>query len=223
VGHVSRSTTLLGAGAALALTGLGVLLWPDARVEAQVGSVSTPQGPVTAEPVPSSTAATGEAERGFPAATVLEAAPAGFVPSRLAVDALGLDAPLLATAVDGRGALVPPEDPGDLGWWRGVRPGDGEGSVIVTGHIDSSRFGQGPLARIVDLQPGDRAVLAGADGATAAYAVRGVETYPKEALPAADLFGAGGPERLVLVTCGGTFDPGQRGWDSNVVAVLDPV
>ncbi len=73
------------------------------------------------------------------------------------------------------------------------------------------------------LDPGDRAVLTGPGGARATYVVRGVETFDKDALPAAELFSTGGSERLVLVTCGGTYDRDGQGWDSNVVAVLDPV
>jgi hypothetical protein len=82
-------------------------------------------------------------------------------------------------------------------------------------------YGRGPLARIVSLEAGDRAVLTGTDGSPAVYVLRGVTTIAKESLPAADLFGSDGPERLVLVTCGGTYDEDRRSWDSNVVAVLD--
>jgi hypothetical protein len=149
--------------------------------------------------------------------------PTGFVPKRLVVSSLEIDAPLTATLVDADGAFVPPDDPARLAWWRGVRPGTGAGSVLVAGHVDMRGYGRGPLARIVDLEAGDRAVLSGADGARAVYVLRGVTTFVKESLPAADLFGTGGPERLVLVTCGGTYDPDRRSWDSNVVAVLDPV
>jgi hypothetical protein len=145
------------------------------------------------------------------------------VPERLIVEALDIDASLTATVVDADRALVPPEDPAQLAWWRGVRPGEGAGSVLVAGHLDARRYGQGPLARIVQLKAGSQAMLTGADGSIATYTLRGVTTIDKEALPAAELFGSVGPERLVLVTCGGTFDRDRRSWDSNVVAVFDPV
>ena len=159
----------------------------------------------------------------MPSRSASAPAATGFVPQQLLVESLEIAAPLTATAVDGDGALVPPEDPARLAWWRGVRPGTGSGSVLVAGHVDMHGYGRGPLARIVDLEPGDRAVLTGADGARAAYVLRGVTTLVKESLPAEELFGTGGPERLVLVTCGGTYDPDRRSWDSNVIAVLDPV
>ena len=51
--------------------------------------------------------------------------------------------------------------------------------------------------------------------------VADVVTYEKAVLPYAELFNQSGPERVVLMTCGGQFDP-QTGWDSNVVVVMTP-
>jgi hypothetical protein len=201
---------LIGAGTA-------ALLWPESRVSAEVGSVLVAPAPS------SSDGAVAERSAPLPARSTSAPERADFVPQRLLLASLEIDAPLTATVVDGDGALVPPEDPARLAWWRGVRPGTGAGSVLVAGHVDMHGYGRGPLARIVDLEPGDRAVLTGADGARAAYVLRGVTTLVKESLPAEELFGTGGPERLVLVTCGGAYDPGRRSWDSNVIAVLDPV
>lgn len=228
---IGGTTALVVAGAALAGSGVAVLLRPEARVASDVGTVlfaperSAPAGStVLTESSPaareSPTAAVAPPRLSDPSHAV--PVPAGFVPQRLVVESLGIDAPMVATTVDAEGALMPPEDPAQLGWWRGVRPSEGSGSVLVAGHLDSRRYGQGLLALIVQLAPGDRAVVTGADGEKATYVVRGVQTFPKEALPAGALFGTDGPERLVLVTCGGTYDGGHGGWDSNVVAVLDP-
>ena len=214
---VRRGTTLLVAGAVLIGSGTAALLWPESRVSAEVGSVLVTPAP------PSSDVDGAERRAPMPAPSASAPEPADFVPLRLLIASLEIDAPLTATAVDGDGALVPPEDPARLAWWPGVRPGTGAGSVLVAGHVDMQGYGRGPLARIVDLEPGDRAVLTGADGDRAAYVLRGVMTLVKESLPADELFGTGGPERLVLVTCGGAYDPDRRSWDSNVIAVLDPV
>ena len=213
----SGTTRLLAAGAVLIGSGTAALLWPEPRVAAEVGAVLA----ALAHPDSVGDAAERNAPKDGQPAIAPE--PTDFVPQRLRIASLQIDAPLTATAVDGDGAFVPPEDPARLAWWRGVRPGTGAGSVLVAGHVDMQGYGRGPLARIVDLEPGDRAVLTGADGARAVYVLRGVTTIVKEFLPAADLFGTGGPERLVLVTCGGAYDPDRRSWDSNVIAVLDPV
>jgi hypothetical protein len=95
----------------------------------------------------------------------------------------------------------------------------------VDGHVDSARYGRGPLKRAVELRPGDRAVLTGTGQGgrrERTYVVRAVRTFEKERLPAEELFTRRGPERLVLVTCGGEYDRDRGGWDSNVVVVLEP-
>ncbi len=245
--RATRSTGVVVAGLVAIATGIGLLLAPVAPIAARAGSVlgEAPEagsaaagagagagaragGPATGGG--EGTGATGAPVRVAPGTpgdwagpTVPTPVLSGFVPERLRVEALGVDSALLTTLVGADGALVPPQDPEDLGWWRGVRPGTGTGSVVIAGHVDSSQFGRGPLARLVDLAPGDRAILTGADGARAEYVVRGIETFAKRALPAADLFTAGGEERLVLVTCGGRFDRRHGSWDSNIVAVLDRV
>lgn len=230
-------TQLIVAGLVLVLTGLTLLLAPDDPVAADAGSVlhlpvadrrdAAIVAPQTSVPAPQTRVPAPQTRVPAPQTPVptpqTSTAPApGFTPERLLVKTLDVDAPLVTTLVDTDGAFVPPEDPAQLGWWRGVRPREGEGSVVVAGHIDSRRFGQGPLARIVELRPGDRAALIGPGGASAEYVVRGIQTFPKESFPASELFGTDGSERLVLVTCGGTYDRERGGWDSNVVAVLDP-
>ena len=244
-----RAAAVIVGGLVAVVAGLALLLTPAAPIAARAGSVlgGPPAGPAAvAPPAPvegadGSTA--GRASSSTPGVTApvvtgpVVTAPAapqeprrlplpalqGFVPDRLVVEALDVDAVLVTTLVDAAGAFVPPEHPDELAWWRGVRPGGGTGSVVVAGHIDSTRFGQGPLARLVDLVPGDRAVVSGPDGERVEYAVRGIETFPKDSLPASELFTADGAERLVLVTCGGTYDRREGSWDSNIVAVLDRV
>ena len=111
------------------------------------------------------------------------------------------------------GALVPPDDVSTLGRWdAGARPGDGVGTVVLVVHRDSWEQGRGPFAELEALPLGSRVTL---DGET--YRLDRLTTYPKGALPAHRVFGQGGPERLVVVTCGGTFST-TRGWDANVVA-----
>jgi len=194
-----------------------VLLWPRPEVSAEVGSVST--APTEATPAPASPPEARRTTSSAPAPV----APSGFVPKRLVVPSLEIDAPLVPESVDGEGALGLPENPARLAWWRGVRAGTGAGSVLVAGHLDMQGYGWGPLARIVDLEQGDRAVLRGPHGATATYVLRGVTTIEKKSLPHAGFFGSDGPERLVLVTCGGEYDADRHSWESNVIAVLDPV
>jgi hypothetical protein len=42
------------------------------------------------------------------------------------------------------------------------------------------------------------------------------------ALPYEELFRQSGPERVVFVTCGGTYNRSGGGWDSNVEVTFRP-
>jgi hypothetical protein len=88
--------------------------------------------------------------------------------------------------------------------------------------LDSRRYGTGPFAKVTRLALGDSLVMRDASGKDQRYAVARVSTYRKSALPYAELFRQSGPERVVFVTCGGTYDRNAGGWDSNVVVEFNP-
>jgi hypothetical protein len=115
-----------------------------------------------------------------------------------------------------------PAEPWVVGWWSGgVGPGTGTGAVVLTAHLDSRTYGTGPFVRAKQLQPGAPATLMDDNGETHSYTVSEVVTYEKEILPYEELFSQEDPEKVVLVTCGGSYDP-NGGWDSNVVVTFVP-
>ena len=144
-------------------------------------------------------------------------------PARLRLPRLGIDAPVVAVTVDADGLLAVPEDPHRLGWWRGgATPGDPQGSIVIDGHVDSATSGPGALFRLGDSRPGDDVVVTDSRGHTTTYAVVGLRRYAKATLPVADVFARDVEPRLVLVTCGGAFDPASRHYADNVVAYAVP-
>jgi hypothetical protein len=115
-------------------------------------------------------------------------------------------------------ALIPPDDINTVGIWeQGARPGAGQGAVTLVVHRDSLEQGAGPFAELEKLPLGATVELDGHN-----YEMVEVVDYVKERLPAETIFDQHGPEKLVIVTCGGDFDPAGNGWDSNVVATFIP-
>lgn len=142
-------------------------------------------------------------------------------PTGLTIPAIDIDARIVPVQAIDRVLEVPPE-PWVVGWWAdGATPGSGSGTVVLDVHLDTAEHGTGPFARVHDLDGGEPVYVEDDAGARHAYVVADVLTFAKEALPYAELFRQDGPERVVLVTCGGQFDP-DEGWDSNVVVVLTP-
>ena len=168
----------------------------------------------------------GETERRVVQPTVAEPSrktPKLAPPVRLELPSLGLSAEVVPVAVDGDGALEVPANPDVLGWWSsGARPGQGQGSILIDGHIDSATEGLGTFVRLRELEPGDPVLTQSASGDVHQYRVTGRRQYAKAALPADEVFSQVVHERLVLITCGGHFDANAGGYADNVVVFAEP-
>jgi hypothetical protein len=147
--------------------------------------------------------------------------PAGPEPVRLRLPDQGVTAPVVSVGVLPGGGLGVPDDPSVLGWWRdGARPGAESGTVVIDGHVDTRLAGEGALFALSKLAVGATVELTSTDGPRR-YVVRAVRAYPKEQLPA-DVFDRTGAARLVLITCGGSFDRTTRQYADNIVVYATP-
>lgn len=151
-----------------------------------------------------------------------EEPPAAQPPVGIRIPAIDIDSAVSDVGTEDRVLQIPPQ-PWVVGWWRdGARPGGNHGTIVLAAHLDSREYGTGPFVRAKDLPPGATMVMLDADGQKHRYRVERVDTFYKAALPYEDLFRQSGPERVVLVTCGGTYDRNHGGWDSNVVVTFTP-
>lgn len=209
-----------------------VALWPRADGSQTVRAANP--GP-SALPAPGPSSAGDPAQRGGTESpepgrvarrdaslTSGSASSTGSGPVRVALPSIGVTASTRAVGVAGDGQMQLPADPRVLGWYRfGPAPGEGRGSVVLAGHLDSRRFGLGPLVRLRDVTVGDEVRIEQADGSTRVYLVSNVTRYDRQALPAA-LFARTGPERLRLITCGGAYDAEVGGYQENLVVTATP-
>ncbi len=198
---------LLALGIAFIVT--GIRMWP--ATPRDIGTIP----PVTAAPAgPAGPSAAG------PAASHT-AVP--FAPARVRVPRIGIDAPVVPVTVRPDGMLGVPADVRTAGWWSAGAPAAASsGTVVLTGHVDSARQGPGAFVGIRALEPGDQVILSSASGRTTAYTVAARRQYPKNALPVGQVFGQDTTSRLVLVTCGGSFDWATRHYSDNVVVYALP-
>lgn len=202
-----RASRWLVPAAAAALVVGGTAWWSAGTEDAtQVRAGSTPSTSPSANPSTGTTA---------------EAVPAPRkpgAPERLRIPDLDVDAPVQPVKAPDR-TLIPPSDPQQLGWWAdGARPGDAEGSALVTGHTVST--GGGALDDLEQLERGAPIVVR-TDQGRVRYAVERVRVYDKGriARDAERLFSQDVPGRLVVITC--------EDWDgtrylSNVVVTAVP-
>jgi sortase (surface protein transpeptidase) len=137
-------------------------------------------------------------------------------PARVSIPAIGVDSVLTGIGVDGSGALVPPADVDQAGWFAaGPAPGE-VGPAVLAGHVDD-RTGPAVFFRLEELTAGDQVVVTRSDGQPVAFTVTRVAAYPKSGFATTEVYGpTTGPE-LRLITCGGTFDRSRRSYEDNVV------
>ena len=117
------------------------------------------------------------------------------------------------------GALTPPSNPRDVGWWSGgARPGAATGAAVITGH--TVHGGGGAFDDLEELEDGDR-VLVRAGHRTVSYDVSSVRVLSRAELAqrSAAIFARSGPGRLVLITC---EDWDGTAYRSNVVVTARP-
>jgi LPXTG-site transpeptidase (sortase) family protein len=139
------------------------------------------------------------------------------VPVLLRIPSIGVAADVEAVAAEG-GVLAPPADPALVGWWAaGARAGSRGGAVLLTGH--TVHGGGGVFDDLAALDRGD-VVEVGTRAGVVTYVVATVRELDKEQLAstAPSLFGAGGPPRVVLVTCA-DWDDGDYLGNTVVVGV----
>ena len=180
-------------------------------------TTSVPSAAATPSAIPTPSASASQA----PTAVAPPAADRGTEPNRIAIPDIDIDSQVVPVSTHDRILDIPPK-PWVVGWWEaGVGPGSDGGTTVLVAHLDSRTYGAGPFTRAKDLTIGGAMTLRDAEGAVHRYVVARVETLLKQTLPYERLFNQSGPERVVLVTCGGEYRDGT-GWDSNVVVTFTP-
>lgn len=140
-------------------------------------------------------------------------------PRSLAIERLGVSAPVTGLRVQADGALAVPEDFDAVGWHRGgTAPGD-RGPAVLVGHVDSFA-GPAVFFRLRELVPGDRVHVGRADGSAREFEVYGAETVAKTEFPTQRVYGGTAEAELRLVTCGGAFDERTRHYTDNHIVYL---
>ena len=173
--------------------------------------------------VPVATAPRADPVQPRPVAAPTRVADPGTAPARVRIPRLGIDAPVGGVDVLPDGQLDVPENAGTLGWWSGsARPGQSGGSTVIDGHVDTVRQGRGVFFALSTLVPGDAVEVVGRDGRVLPYTVSARREYAKPALPVTEVFGPTPQPRLVLVTCGGSFDSARRHYADNIVVYAVP-
>ncbi|MGW0048409.1 sortase domain-containing protein [Nocardia cyriacigeorgica] len=138
------------------------------------------------------------------------------VPVSLAIPSIGLATSIDTIGNGPGGTIADPVDFERASWYApGPSPGQA-GSAVIIGHVDSYR-GPAVFFRLGELSAGETVTVTLADGSSAKFMVRQVETMPKHDFSADRVYAQHSGSDLVLITCGGDFDSAHGSYRSNVI------
>ena len=218
--------------AALAVLGLGIISGCGSTEPEARGATATDRSPAASSPssglggpepatesVPVPNVAVSSADLTAQAAATAVAPVSLRIPAQdiaLPVDPVGVQA-------DGQMEIPPLAERG--GWYRfGAAPGEVAGTAVIAAHVDSiASAGLGPFARLKNLVPGDAIEVLLQDGSRQDYAVTTVTRVAKPDVGWQEIFVRDGPPRVVLITCGGVFQPAVGHYADNVILTADPI
>lgn len=120
------------------------------------------------------------------------------------------------------GVLPVPERLDQAAWW-GADLEASRGASVFAGHVNWGGRA-GPFAELWTERIGQVVTVVDDAGKQSSYRISQLFSLSKDELPqrAPDLFAQTGGHRLVLVTCGGEWVGGAKGYTENRVVIADP-
>lgn len=146
------------------------------------------------------------------------------VPMRVRIPALGVHGDVRPVGMSDATTMQVPEDISVVGWFdRSVLPIAQAGNTVLVGHRDGETDPNGVFRRLGDVDAGDSIILRDHSGRRIEYVVTDVDVLHDEvfARTAPEIFRTDGPHRLVLLTCGGSYDEKKGGYQANVVVTAE--
>ena len=144
-------------------------------------------------------------------------------PSRLIIPSLDIDAHVQATGITKKGNMGTPTNFTDVAWYKyGAIPGD-IGNAVIDGHVDNGLSLAGVFKHVAEIAVGADIYTVDAQGNKIHFVVTDVTSYDYLQVPVTEIFNDMNGSRLRLITCGGTWVPGEKTYDKRVVvtAVLE--
>ncbi len=232
---LSRPAPDAGVPLSQALDGSSVLPGGGTTAEPVApGSADTPGAPATSGTPGTPGAAGGEASpdavSAYGPVTVRDASAEAAAahplpaPARVRVESLGVDADVEAVGVEEAGSMVVPAEIDRVGWYRyGSVAGAEAGNTVLAGHVDAEGEGRGALFELREVEVGTQVTVTDEAGGEHVHEVVGRATVVTDVLPVAEIVARDGGRRLVVITCGGPFQPELSSNRGNVVVTAVPV
>jgi LPXTG-site transpeptidase (sortase) family protein len=142
-----------------------------------------------------------------------------FVPVRLTIVSIGIDAQVEQVGTTVAGAMATPKVLSNIGWYRlGSKPGEA-GNAVFAGHVNNALGFPGVFKELSQIKKGDTVKVLGEKGEHLVYEVESITSYEESAAPLEEIFTNTGLSKIVLITCEGVWDEVTRTFDKRLVVV----
>jgi hypothetical protein len=144
------------------------------------------------------------------------------IPVDIRIDAIGVNTdPIIPVGLDEKGDLdVPGAD--EVGWYQFGQTADQPGATVLAAHVNW-KGKLGVFSQLGNLEPGSEIFVTLSDGTQRKYVAWERTLIDKTSLPYDRIWTREGEEVLVLITCGGEFNPEIRRYKQNIVVFAVPV
>jgi len=129
--------------------------------------------------------------------------------------------PVRAVGLELDGQMEIPDET-EIGWYQYGATAGQPGATVLAAHVSWNRT-NGPFAQLGRVEPGEQIEVTLDDGSVRRYEVTERALYGKLELPRERLWRTTGDETLVLITCGGDYNPDIRRYRENIVVYAVPV
>jgi LPXTG-site transpeptidase (sortase) family protein len=129
--------------------------------------------------------------------------------------------PVRAVGLEPDGQMEIPDET-EIGWYQYGATAGQPGATVLAAHVSWNRT-NGPFAQLGRVEPGEQIEVTLDDGSVRRYEVTERAVYGKLELPRERLWRTTGDETLVLITCGGDYNPEIRRYRENIVVYAVPV
>jgi sortase (surface protein transpeptidase) len=143
-------------------------------------------------------------------------------PTSLMINSIDVAAfPIREVGLEDDGQLEIPDET-EIGWYKYGATAGRPGSTVLAAHVSWNQT-TGPFYNLGTVEPGDEIAVKLDNGTDRRYEVTERAMYDKDQLPRERIWRTTGAETLVLITCGGDFNPEIRRFRQNIVVYAVPV
>jgi hypothetical protein len=146
-------------------------------------------------------------------------------PRRILIPDLNIDAAIVPVGMADAATMEVPDDIRIVGWFLfGSSPADTEGSTVLVGHRDGTKDPNGVFRNIGELKVDALIEVVDAGDVAWRYGIDAVDVMSVSdfAQRADRIFDYESEHRLILLTCGGSYQRSNGGYQSTVVVTATP-